>query len=100
MSSSTLPLGVTAGQLTMNGTRDPPSNMLPFQPLIMRPWTGGITGRGAVIAGENDERILSQPELLQLVHQRPELLVHVADVVVVELVDVLSCPAPCPASAA
>ena len=40
MSSSTFPLGVTAGQLAISGTRDPPSSMLPFQPLIMRPRTG------------------------------------------------------------
>ena len=49
----------------------------------------GVAGGGAVVAGEDDQRVLPQPELLQLGHQRPKLLVHVADVVVVELVDVL-----------
>ena len=56
----------------------------------MRPWTGaGVTGGGAVVAGEDDQRVLAQPQLVQLGHQRPELFVHIADVVVVELVDIL-----------
>ena len=79
-SSFTLPAGVWPGQLAISGTCMPRAVVEPLPPSYAAPLNCDVTRAArAVVAKEEDERVVAEAELVHLADEAADELVHVGD---------------------
>src|SRR5947209_8639925 len=88
MSGRTLPCGVLPFQFAISGTREPPSHIEPFAPLICRLCTVPDS-RAVPLSPENTMTVFSRrPRRSISATTLPSILIHISDVVREEILAV------------
>ena len=87
MTSLTMvPAGISAGKRAIAGTRKPPSQLVVFSLLNqVTPASGQVAAMHAVVRGEDHDGVLRDAEIIQLLEERPDLIVEFEHAIGVEV---------------